>query len=151
MTTAIRLLLLAALMALATPAQNLPADVQQAVKDYRLDLAKANRFTDAMAELTAYTLKQPDWQKKVMERMKLPFDQQMKAMAAEPGTAAILKKHGLEAREYSIGLFALRAAIYSAKGTNIGIANLASPANVSFAKANPALVEKFMKADAAGR
>lgn len=151
MATSIRILLLSALFTLTAPAQNLPPDVQQAVKDYKLDLAKSNRLTDAMAELTAYTLKQPDWTKKMVERMKLPFDQQMKQMAAEPGSAAILKKHGFEARDYSVGLLALRAAVYSTKGMNIGITNLASPANLALVKANPGLIDKFMKADSAAR
>ena len=131
--------------------QDLPPAFKQEVQNCKLDLAKANRITDAMAELTAYTLKQPGWQQKLVARMKLPMDQQIKEMAADPGTAAILKKAALDPKEYTVGLFALRGAVTAAKGQNVGMAPLASPANISLVKANPALAAKFEKAESGMR
>lgn len=149
-----KLILSACLMAailIPAAAQSLPPEVKQAVQNYKLDVAKANRICDALADLTANMLKDPKWQQKLMASMKLPFDQQLKQMESDPASAAILKKNGLDARDYTIGLFALRGAVFSLKGMNVEIAKLTSPANIALVKANPALLAKFEKADSGQR
>ena len=61
---------------------------------------------------------------------------------------AILKQNGLTAREYAVGVPALRMALIAAQGGPTGTFIVASPANVAFAKEH--LSELKPKMDAAG-
>lgn len=148
-----RFLVCCALFALTTlsgTAQNITPEMRQDVGGFKLNLEQANRICDAMAELTGYTLKQPNWQEQLMARMKKPLSEQAKDLAADPGSAAILRKHRLEAREYVPGILALRAAVLAAKGQTSGWGSLASPANTALVKSSPALVQKFEAAEMTG-
>lgn len=139
-----------ALISLSAAAQNITPETRQEVGGFKLNLDQANRITEAMAELTAYTLKQPDWQKQLVARMKKPLSEQTKDLAANPGSAAILRKHRLDAKEYVPGILALRAAVLAAKGQATGWGSLASPANSALVKSNPALLQKFEAAEMTG-
>lgn len=148
-----RLLIYSALLALAAvsgSAQNITPEIKQDVGGFKLNLDQANRIIDAMTELTSYTVKQPHWQEQLMARMKKPLNEQAKDLAADPGSAAILRKHRLEAREYAPGILALRAAVLAAKGQTSGWGSLASPANIALVKSSPALVQKFEAAEMTG-
>jgi hypothetical protein len=148
-----RLLIHSALLVLTAVsgvAQNITPEIRQDVGGFKLNLDQANRICDAMAELTGYTLKQPNWQQELMDRMKKPLSEQAKDLAADPGSVAILRKHRLEAREYVPGILALRAAVLAAKGQTSGWGSLASPANIALVKSSPALVQKFEAAEMTG-
>ena len=65
----------------------------------------------------------------------------------DPKAMAILKQKNLTARDYLVGVPALRMALMAAQGMPTGANIIASPANVTFAKAH--LAELKPKMDAA--
>ncbi len=64
----------------------------------------------------------------------------------DPAAMAILKQNGLTAREYLVGVPALRMALMAAQGATNSPNIVASPANVAFAKANLAQLKPKMDA-----
>lgn len=140
-------LLLAVFLVASPDAQGVsmsPA-TEQAIKSYVLDSGKAETILKTLKELTASTLKDPDWMKKIPARMKLPFEEQWKAMESDPSSGPVLKANGLSARDYSCGLMAMRAA--SGLESGAGVAKFANSANVAFLKANPAVLERLRAID----
>jgi hypothetical protein len=72
-------------------------------------------------------------------------------MEKDPKVASILKQENLTARDYLVGVPALRMALLAAQGAS-GPNIVASPANLAFAKANLAqLKPKMDQADSLGR
>ena len=118
---------------------------EQAIRSYVLDLGKADSILKTMKQLSEAMLKDPDFPKKIGPRMKLPLEQQWKAMEADAVSGPILKASGMSAEQYSCGLLALRAA--SGLDTGAGVARLANPANAAFLKANPSIVERLKAID----
>lgn len=149
---AARSLLLAGLLLLAAPlaAQSLSPELTGAVRAYKLDAKQASAVVKTLEELTALVLKSPEAMKHAAASMKLPPDERIRQMDQSPQTAGILKANGLSSREYFVGLLALRAAAQAAEGGTAGLAALASPGNVAFVKANPALAARLKKIDTAG-
>ena len=140
--------LLLAVCAVAAPAAQLPSmdpATDQAIRSYRLDRGNTEVILKTLKEVTAAVLKDPDWMTKIQSRMKLTLDEQCKAMESDPATGPILKANRISARDYSFGLLALRAAARADAG--MGVATLANPANVSFLKANPSIVERLNAID----
>jgi hypothetical protein len=118
---------------------------EQAIRSYILDQGKADTILKTMKELSTAMQKDPDFPKKIGPRMKLPLEQQWKAMETDPVSGPVLKASRMSADQYSCGLLALRAA--SGLDTGAGVARLANPANVAFLKANPSIVERLKAID----
>jgi hypothetical protein len=130
----------------AAHAQNLSPQQRQAILDYQLTLPTAEHLITAMQAMTKYLVSLPDYQERVRKSMTMSAADRIAQLETDPKAAAILKENGLTARNYLIGVPALRMALMAAQGAaapNI----VASPANVAFAKAN--LAELKPKMDAA--
>jgi glucose/arabinose dehydrogenase len=141
------ILLIAALIGVppTAQAQSMSPAAEQAVRSYVLDQGKADVILKTLKEVTAETLKDPHWMTKLPARMKLPFEEQWKAMEADPASGPVLKANRISAREYSCGLLAMRAA--SGLDSGAGLKQYANPANVAFLKANPSIVERLSTID----
>jgi len=132
-------------IALAAQGATQPAQDRQAFLDYPLTLPRANELIAAMGEMTKYMVSRPDLAT-VMARSKTMTRPELIAqMERDPKSMAIVKPHGLSARDYVYGVPALRMAMMAAQGLS-GPTVIASPANVAFAKANLATLKPKMDA-----
>lgn len=120
---------------------------RQEILGYRLTLARANHLITAMEAMTKYVMSLPDFQARLARAMKMTPAERRAEMEQDPNAMAILKRNGLTAQEYLVGVPALRMALMAAQGATSSPAVTASPANVAFAKAN--LAELKPKMDAA--
>ena len=126
-------------------AQNLSPQQHQAILDYQLSLAGAEHLITAMQAMTKYLVSLPDYQERIRKSATMSGAERIAQLEGDPKAAAILKQNGLTARDYLIGVPALRMALMAAEGAtapNI----VASPANVAFAKANLAQLKPKMDA-----
>jgi len=126
-------------------AQNLSPQQRQAILDYQLSLAGAEHLITAMQAMTKYLVSLPDYQERIRKSATMSGAERIAQLEGDPKAAAILKQSGLTARDYLIGVPALRMALMAAEGAtapNI----VASPANVAFAKANLAQLKPKMDA-----
>jgi hypothetical protein len=129
-----------------TLAQNLSPQQRQAILDYQLTLPGAEHLITAMQAMTTYLISLPDYQERMRKSATMTGAERIAQLESDPKAAAILKQNSLTARDYLIGVPALRMALLAAQGAtapNI----VASPANVAFAKAN--LTQLKPKMDAA--
>jgi len=129
-----------------TLAQNLSPQQRQAIFDYQLTLPGAEHLITAMQAMTSYLISLPDYQERMRKSATMTGAERIASLESDPRAAAILKQNSLTARDYLIGVPALRMALMAAQGAtapNI----VASPANVAFAKAN--LTQLKPKMDAA--
>ena len=127
-------------------AQNIAPQQRQAILDYQLTLPSAEHLIAAMQAMTAYVISLPDYQERIRKSATMTAADRIAQIESDPKAAAILKQNSLTARDYLIGVPALRMALMAAQGAtapNI----VASPANVAFAKAN--LTQLKPKMDAA--
>lgn len=145
MRNAIILLLIAVVGAAA---QTSPADSErrQAILDYKLDMKRADQLITAMTAMTKYVLSLPDFQERMRKSRTMTPAEQLAQVEKDPKAMAIIKENGLTAREYLIGVPALRMALMVAQGMPVGGRIVASPANVAFAKANLAVLKPKMDA-----
>ena len=155
MRAAFRLLLLVALplsaMASAAQTGGLTPDQRDAILNYSLTLDRANHLITAMSAMTAYLVSLPDYPQRLAQSAQLPAAQRIAQLEQDPKAAAILKQNDLTARDYLIGVPALRMALMAAQGASAPTV-VASPANVAFAKANLSqLKPKMDQADGIGR
>lgn len=126
-----------------------PPETAAAVKAVVLTAPKSMSLIKAMEELNAYVMGSPEAARALAASLQKPFDERVAMMAADPKAAAILKSHGFTAKDYSVGLLALRAAAWASGGGRGGLADLASPANITLFKANRELQDAFAKAEQA--
>jgi hypothetical protein len=123
----------------------LSPQARQAILDYELTLPRAEHLITAMQEVTKYLVSLPDYQDRMRKSMSLTPAERASQMEKDPRAAAILKEHRLTARDYLVGVPALRMALLAAQGAatpNI----VASPANLAFAQANLAQLKPKMDA-----
>ena len=126
-------------------AQNLTPQQRQAILDYNLTLPGAEHLITAMQAMTKYLTSLPDYQERMRKSATMTAADRIAQIEKDPGAAAILKQNSLTARDYLIGVPALRMALMAAQGaTTPNI--VASPANVAFAKANLAQLKPKMDA-----
>jgi len=118
---------------------------RQAILDYRLTLTRANQLIPAMEAMTKYLVSLPDLQDRMARWMKMTPAQRLTQVEKDPKAMAILKMNNLTAREYVVGVPALRMALMAAQGATSS-AVIASPAHVAFAKANLAQLKPKMDA-----
>ena len=126
-------------------AQNISPQQRQAILDYQLTLTGAEHLIAAMKEMTKYLITLPDYQERVRKSATMTAADRIAQLETDQRAAAILKQNSLTARDYLIGVPALRMALIAAQGAtapNI----VASPANVAFAKANLAQLKPKMDA-----
>ena len=129
-----------------TLAQGLSPQQRQAILDYQLTLPGAEHLITAMQAMTTYLISLPDYQERMRKSATMTGAERIAQLESDPKAAAILKQNSLTARDYLIGVPALRMALMAAQGATA--ANIvASPANVAFAKAN--LTQLKPKMDAA--
>ena len=134
-------------LALATGQVSKLSDAQrQAILDYQLTLPRANQLIAAMEAMTKYVASLPDFAERMRKAMTQTPAQRLADFEADPKAMAIAKQNGLTAKEYLVGVPALRMALLAAQGRASPMI-IASPANVAFAKAN--LAELKPKMDAA--
>jgi len=127
------------------PAQNLSAEQRQAILDYHLTLAGAEHLITAMQAMTKYLTSLPDYQERIRKAATMTAADRIAQIEKDPKAAAILKENSLTARDYLIGVPALRMALMAAQGATASNI-VASPANVAFAKANLAQLKPKMDA-----
>jgi hypothetical protein len=123
----------------------LSPQARQAILDYELTLPRAEHLIAAMQEMTKYLVSLPDYQDRMRKSMAMTPAERAAQMEKDPKAAAILKEHSLTARDYLVGVPALRMALLAAQGAatpNI----VASPANLAFAQANLAQLKPKMDA-----
>jgi hypothetical protein len=149
-------LLLVALLVTCAPApagaqRGLTPEARQAIMDYQLSLPRAEHLITALDALTKYLVSLPDYQERLRKSATMTPAERAAQMEKDPKTAGILKDNNLTARDYLVGVPALRMALMAAQGGTAPTI-VASPANVAFAKANLAqLKPKMDAADGAGR
>ncbi len=143
------LVALASLAAAPGLAQSQPSPEQrQALLAYKLTKPLADKLIAALPEMTRYVMAKPNFKEIVAKSAKLSPAERLAQTESDPGAMAILKKHGLTAREYLVGVPALRMAILRAQsGDGPGSdALIVSADNLAFAKANLAELKPKLEA-----
>lgn len=145
-------LVLCCAVAPARAQRGLTPEARQAIIDYQLTLPRAEHLITALDALTKYVVSLPDYQERLRKTATMTPAERAAQMEKDPKTAAILKDNSLTARDYLVGVVALRMALMGAQGADNG-PNLAySPANLAFAKANLKTLKPKMDAvDGGGR
>ena len=131
-------------------AQSPPSvEERQAILAYKLTKPLADKLLAALPEMTRYVVAKPNLQETLARWAKQSLTERIAQTEADPGAMAILKTRGLTAREYLVGVPALRMAIRRAQSGNApgSDAFIASAENLAFARAN--LAELKPKLDAA--
>ncbi len=143
------LLALLLLAAAAGPAlaQRDPAAERDAILAYRLTRPLADKLLAALPEMTRYVIARPDARELIARTAKQSLAERIAQLEADPRAMAIVKRHGLTARDYVVGVPALRMAIRGAEAGAGAGAFVASPENLAFARAH--LAELRPKLDAA--
>ena len=117
----------------------------QAILDYKLTMPVANQLLSAMGPMTRYVASLPDLRERMARAAKMTLAERVAQVESDPKAMAILKPNNLSARDYIVGVPALRQAIWLASGRSAP--NLtASPANLAFAKVNLAQLKPRMDA-----
>jgi hypothetical protein len=139
-------LLLASIMAAAAGAQAPPLSpaMLAAVQGHVLTEQNVEPVIEALRELSAAMVADPDVAKASLARMKLPAEQQVRELEIDPLASRVLKAHGVSAQEYVTGVLAFRAA---AAPPGSPLASAASPANAAFVREHAALLERFRAAE----
>jgi hypothetical protein len=142
------LTLLAIALALpANQASGAAAQRRQQLLDYELTMPRANQLIAAMDAMTKYVASLPDAAERVRKSATMTPAERLAQVENDPKAMAILKQNNLTARDYLVGVPALRMAVMVAQGVPQSDTIVASPANVAFAKAH--LAELKPKLDAA--
>jgi len=150
-------LLLAALLVMCAPGparaqRGLTPEARQAIMDYQLTLPRAEHLITALDALTKYVVSLPDYQERLRKTATMTPAERAAQMEKDPKTAAILEDNSLTARDYLVGVLALRMALMGAQGADTGPNIAYSPANLAFAKANLKTLKPKMDAvDGGGR
>ena len=107
---------------------------RQAILDYQLTLPRANQLMAALPQMTRFVISLP------RETLAKSKDQSLAARISRLDNSeqgmAICKQNGLTAKDYIVGVPALRMALWLAEGMPANPDIFASPANLAFAKAN---------------
>jgi hypothetical protein len=119
---------------------------RQAILDYQLTVTQADHLIAAMTAMTKYLVSLPDFRDRLAKSAKMTAAERLAQLEKDPAAMAILKQNGLTAREYLVGVPALRMALMAAQGLTNSPSVVASPANVAFAKANLAQLKPKMDA-----
>jgi len=127
------------------------AERRQQILDYELTMPRATQLLTAIDAMTKYVVSLPDYAERMRKAATMTPAEQLALMEKDPKSAAILKEHHLTAREYLVGVPALRMALMVAQGVPQSDRIIASPANVTFAKAHLAELKPKLDAIDGGR
>lgn len=149
MRNSFALVLLAAALAMG---QKFPVspDTRKEILSYQLTLARADHIISTLPLMTKFFMSQPQavltkWATMTPEGM-------IASLEKNSQTMAILKANHLTAKDYVVGVPALRMAVWRAEGVPESPKVFASPANLAFVKANLAqLKPKWEAVDGAPR
>jgi hypothetical protein len=119
---------------------------RRAVLDYQLSMPRANQLITALDAMTKYVVTMPDYAERVRKSMQMTPAQQIAELEKDSKAMDILKSNQLTAKDYIVGVPALRMALMVAGGAPEGPNIIASPANVAFAKANLSALKPKMDA-----
>lgn len=119
---------------------------RQAILDYQLTVTRADHLITAMTAMTKYLVSRPDFRDRLAKSVKMTAAERLAQLERDPAAMAILKQNELTARDYMVGVPALRMALWAAQGATNSPNIVASPANVAFAKANLAQLKPKMDA-----
>jgi hypothetical protein len=122
------------------------AERRQAILDYQLTMPRASELIAAMDEMTKYVVSLPDYRERLRKSTTMTPAQLQAQIENDPKAVAILRQNKLTASEYLVGVPALRMALMVAEGLPPNNMVIASPANVSFAKAHLAELKPKMEA-----
>ena len=106
----------------------------QKVREAAQKAQRANQLIAALPQMTQYVLTLPP--DVLAKSAKKTRAERIDSLEKDPKGMAILKKNGLTAKDYIIGVPALRMALWRAQGMAESSLVYASPANLAFAKAN---------------
>jgi len=121
-------------------------ETRKAILDYQLTMPRANQLIAALEAMTKYVVSLPDFAERVRKSMQMTPAQQIAQIENDPKAADILKRNQLTAKDYIVGVPALRMALLAASGLPESLKIIASPANVAFAKANLSVLKPKMDA-----
>ena len=127
----------------ALPARS--AEETQAMLDFKLTMPVCNQLLAAMGPMTRYVASLPDLKERMARAAKQTLAERIAQVEKDPKATAILKQNNLSARDYLVGVPAMRQAIWLASGRT-GPGLVASPGNLAFAKANLAQLKPRMDA-----
>jgi len=119
---------------------------RKAILDYQLTMPRANQLITALEEMTKYVVSLPDYGERVRKSMQMTPAEQIAQIDKDPKASDILKKNQLTAKDYIVGVPALRMALLAASGMPASPNVIASPANVAFTKANLSVLKPKMDA-----
>jgi hypothetical protein len=119
---------------------------RKTILDYQLTMPRANQLITALEEMTKYVVSLPDYGERVRKSMQMSPAEQIAQIDKDPKASDILKKNQLTAKDYIVGVPALRMALLAASGMPQGANIIASPANIAFAKANLSVLKPKMDA-----
>jgi hypothetical protein len=119
---------------------------RKAILDYQLSMPRANQLITALDAMTKYVVTMPDYADRVRKAMQMTPTQQIAELEKDPKAMDILKSNQLTAKDYIVGVPALRMALMVAGGAPESPNIIASPANVAFAKANLSVLKPKMDA-----
>lgn len=122
------------------------ADRRRQLLDYELTMPRADHLIAALSAMTKYLVSLPDYTERVRKSMTMTPAQRLAQVENDPKAMAILQQNNLTAREYLIGVPALRMALMVAQGMPQNERIVASPTNVAFAKAHLAELKPRMDA-----
>jgi hypothetical protein len=111
-----------------------------------LTLARANQLITALDAMTKYVVSLPDYAERVRKSSQMTTEERIAQIEKDPKASEILKKNQLTAKDYIVGVPALRMALLAAGGTPQGPTIIVSPANLAFAKANYSTLKPKMDA-----
>ena len=121
-------------------------DRRKAILDYQLTMPRANQLIAALDAMTKYVVSLPDFAERMRKSAQMTPAEQIAQMEKDPKAADILKRNQLTARDYLVGVSALRMALLAASGVPEGPTIIASPGNIAFAKANLSVLKPKMDA-----
>ena len=124
----------------------LSQEARDAITAYQLTMPRANSLIAAMEAMTKYVVSLPDFKERLAKTAKMTQAERLAQIENDPKASAILKQNSLTARDYVVGVLALRMARLVAEGLPPGPTVVASPANVAFMKANLAQLKPKMDA-----
>lgn len=119
---------------------------RKAILDYQLTMPRANQLITALEEMTKYVVSMPDYGERVRKSLQMTPAEQIAQIDKDPKASDILKKNQLTAKDYIVGVPALRMALLAASGMPASPTVIASPANVAFAKTNLSVLKPKMDA-----
>jgi hypothetical protein len=110
------------------------AEARKEILNYPLTMQRADHLISALPPMTKFFMSQP--QQVLATWSTLTPAKKVANLANSPEAMAILKPYQLTAKDYVVGVPALRLAIWRAEGIPESASVFASAANLAFAKAN---------------